>query len=120
MTLPRHIEINEVAMMRFKSVSQSKRIIRAKSLMEIATAVTSTTKAPMKYLWEKTRRREVAETKQIFSFIAYGFGYTHKQIVAFLHQKELSNVSHSKKQVQNQIDVDPKFSEMVERIKKKL
>ena len=49
---------------------------------------------------EKSKRREIADVKHIFSFIAIGYlEYTHKQVREFMHIKYDSNINHGRKRI---------------------
>ena len=49
---------------------------------------------------ETTKRREVADVKHIFAFIAIGYlEYTHKQVREFLAIKYDSNINYGRKRV---------------------
>jgi len=59
---------------------------------------------------DMTKRREIADTKHIFSFIAITYlAYTHKQVMAWMGIKYLSNITYAINRIIELIEYNPAY-----------
>lgn len=63
---------------------------------------------------DKTKRREIADVKHIFAFIAITYlEYTHKQVREWLSVKYDSNINHARRRIADLVEFNPAYRNRV-------
>ncbi|MCK5609361.1 hypothetical protein KAR91_46235 [Candidatus Pacearchaeota archaeon] len=116
--IPRHIAnpINDWLLNRLRSKQWKK----ANTVLDIAKKVSGVTKVSLREIYSKTRKREVVESRFIILYFSYKRGLGTQAEITSNFNCGHEMVIHATKTVNNLIDTDKNFADLINNINRQL